>query len=151
MSSLDPINTKSVYLPRLFPIRSYILSITAMIPFPWGSFICSLVHPSVILWTKKVWVHYTPSTPVPPPLLPHSVGQSWNCLTSFGYLPHASGQGNIIALTRGRSPSIDNNTHILENRPRGPCILVSLTLLMSSLDHLRGSSSWDVCISHARL
>ena len=34
MSSLDPSNTKSVYLPQVFPIYSYIPGITAMIPFP---------------------------------------------------------------------------------------------------------------------
>ena len=57
------------------------------------------------------------------------------------------------ALIRGRSRSIDDNTHIPEDRPRGPCILVSLTSLMSSLDHLRGvrSASRDDCFSHAWL
>ena len=37
--------------------------------------------------------------------------------------------------------------------PRGPCILVLLTSLMSSLDHLRGvlSASRDGCFSCARL
>ena len=86
-------------------------------------------------------------------LPPHSVGQSADCLTSFGYLPCTSGQGNTIALTRGRSPSIDDNTHIPEDRPRGPCILVSLTSFMSSLDHSRGvlNASWDGCFSCARL
>ena len=34
VSSLDPINTKSVYLPQAFPIYSYIPGITAMIPSP---------------------------------------------------------------------------------------------------------------------
>ena len=99
------------------------------------------------------------STTLPLPLFnsfpprPHSVGQSADCLTPFGYLPCASGQGNIIALTRGRSPSINENTYILEDRPRGPCILVSLTSSMSSLDHLRGvlSASRDGLVSHARL
>ena len=86
-------------------------------------------------------------------LPPHSVGQSADCLTSFGYLPRASGQGNTITLTKGRSPSVDENTHIPEDRPRDPCILVSLTSLMVSLDHLRGvlSASRDGCCSHARL
>ena len=82
---------------------------------------------------------------------PDSVGQSLDCLTSFGYVPLASSQGNIIALTSGRSLSIDDNTCIIEDRPRGPCILVSLTSLMSSLDHLRGvlSASRDGCFSCA--
>ena len=86
-----------------------------------------------------------------PPLPPNSVSQSVDCFTPFGYLPHAPGQGNIIALTRGRSPSVDANTHIPEDRPRGPCTLVSLTSLMSSLDHLRGvlSASRDGRFSHA--
>ena len=81
------------------------------------------------------------------------MGQSADCLTPFGYLPRAPGQGNIIALTRGRSPSIDTNTHIPEDRPKGPYALVSLTPLMSSLDHLRGvlSASWDSCFLHAQL
>ena len=35
VSFLDSINIKSVYLPQVFPICSYIPSITAMIPFPW--------------------------------------------------------------------------------------------------------------------
>ena len=48
----------------------------------------------------------------PPPSPPHLVGQSVDCLTPFGYLPRALGQGNIIALTRGRSPCVDDNTYI---------------------------------------
>ena len=143
-----------VYLSQVFPICSGIPSITAMIPFPWVNFICFLACLSVILWTKEFWVYYTPSTPVqlfPSP--PHSVGQSSDCLTSFSYLPHASGQGNTISLTRCKSPSIDDNTCIPEDIPIGPCILVSLTSLMSSLDHLRGvlSASWDGCFSRAQL
>ena len=155
VSSSDPINFKSFYLLQAFPICNDIPGITAMIPFPWVNFICFLVFPAIILWTKEVWVYYTPSTPVQifpfPPT--NSVGQSSDCLTSFSYLPRASGQGNIIALTRGRSPSVDDNTHIPEDRTRGPCIFISLTSLMSSLDHLRGllSASWDGCFSRARL
>ena len=34
VSSLDPINTNSFYLPQVFPICSYIPSITTMIPLP---------------------------------------------------------------------------------------------------------------------
>ena len=64
VSSLDPINTKSVYLPWVFPIYSYILGITAMIPFPWVIFICCLVLLAIILWTKEFWVYYTPSAPI---------------------------------------------------------------------------------------
>ena len=77
------------------------------------------------------------------------MSQSTDCFTPFGYLPRAPGQGNVISLNRGRSPSVDTNTHIPEDRPRGPCILVSLTSLMSSLDHLRGvlSASGKV-VSH---
>ena len=88
-----------------------------------SSFICCLVRPAIILWTKEVWLYHTPPTPLqlfPSPSPPHSVGQSADCLTPFGYLPHASGQGNIIALTRGRSPSIDDNTYIPEDRPEVP-------------------------------
>ena len=50
------------------------------------------------------------------------------------------------------SLSADDNTYIPEDRPRGPCILVSLTSLMSSLDNLRGvlSASRDGCFSRAR-
>ena len=86
VSSLDPINTKSVYLPQVFLIYSYIPDITAMIPFPWVSFICCLVSPAIILWTNKFWVHLTPPSPVPHfsvsvPILSHT----------FGYLPCASG------------------------------------------------------------
>ena len=90
-----------------------------------------------------------PSLPSPPNL----VSQFVDCFTPFGFLPHAPGQGNIISLARGRSPSVDANTHILEDRPRGPYTLVSLTSLMSSLDHLRGvlSASRDGCFSRARL
>ena len=144
---------QKVYLLKVFPICSYIPGITAMIPFPWVNFICYLVCPTVILWTKEVWVHCTPSNPVPPPLLPHSVGQSSNCLTSFGYLPRTSGQGNTISLASYRSPSINDNIHIPNDRPIGPCILVSLTSLMSSLYHLRGflNASQDGCFSRARL
>ena len=56
-------------------------------------------------------------------------------------------------MARGRSPSIDTNTHIPKDRPIGPYTLVSSTSLMISLDHLRGvlSASWDGCFSHARL
>ena len=87
------------------------------------------------------------------PIPLHLVGQSADCLTPFGYLPHVSSQGNTISLTRGRSPSVNDNTHIPEDRPRGPCTLVSLTSLMNSLDHLRGvlSASRDGCFSRARL
>ena len=83
---------------------------------------------------------------------PHLVGQSSYFLTSFGYLPHAFGQGNTISLTTGRYPFFDDNTCILEDRHRSRCILVSLTSLTSSLDHLRGvlSASRDGCFSHAR-
>ena len=63
VSSLDAINTKSVYLPQAFPICSYIPSVTAMIPFPWVSFICYLVVPAIILWTKDF-----ESTTLPLPL-----------------------------------------------------------------------------------
>ena len=91
--------------------------------------------------------------PFPFPTPHHSVGQPAYCLTSLSSLPHAFGQGNTISFTRGRSPSVDANTHIPEDRPRGPCILVSLTSLMSSLDHLRGvlSASRDGFFSRARL
>ena len=43
--------------------------------------------------------------------------------------------------------------NIPEDRPRGICILVSLTSLMSSSDHLRGvlSASWNGCFSRAWL
>ena len=34
VSSLDPINIKSIHLPQVFPICSDIPGITAMIPFP---------------------------------------------------------------------------------------------------------------------
>ena len=87
----------------------------------------------------------------PPPPPPHLLGQSADCLTPFGNLPRTPGQGNIIALTRGRSPSVDDNTYIPEDRPRGPYIVVSLTSLMSSLDELSGvlSDSWDGFVSHA--
>ena len=52
-----------------------------------------------------------------------------------------------------RSPSVDVNTSITEDRTRGPCILVSFTSLMSSLDHLRGvlNAYRDGCFSRARL
>ena len=77
-SPLDPINTKSVYLPQVFPIYSYILGIISMIPFPWVSFICYQVNPAIILWTNEVRV---PRTPIP--LFPRSVCQSPNCPTSL--------------------------------------------------------------------
>ena len=53
----------------------------------------------------------------------------------------------------GRSPSVDDNTHIPEDRPRGLYILVSLTSFMSSLDHLRGfiSASRDGFSSRAQI
>ena len=52
-----------------------------------------------------------------------------------------------------RSLSVDVNTSTLEDRPRGPCILVSFTSLMSSLDHLKGvlSAFWVGCVSCAQL
>ena len=61
--------------PQVFPICSDIPDITAMIPFPWVSFICFLVHLAVILWTKEVWVYHTPPAPVeifPSPPCPFS-------------------------------------------------------------------------------
>ena len=89
VSSLDPINIKSFYLPQVFPICSDILGITAMIPFPWVSFICCLVCPAVILWTKEFWVSHSLPTPVQffpfPPLPPNSVSQSADYFTPFGY------------------------------------------------------------------
>ena len=115
VSSLDPINIKSVHLPQVFPICSDIPGITAMITFPRVSFICCMVCPAVILWTKKVWVYHAPPALVqlfPSPFPPHLVGQSADCLTPFGYLPCTHGQGNSIALTRGSSHSVDNNTYI---------------------------------------
>ena len=127
-----------------------------MIPFPWVKF--HLLPSPPYHHTLNKGILSPPHSPCPYsinplPSPPHSVGQSAYCLTPFGYLPRALGQGNIIALTRGRSPSIDDNTHILEDIPKGPCTLVSLTSLMSSLDHLRGvlSASRHGCFSHARL
>ena len=79
VSSLDPINIKSFYLPQVFPIYSDIPSITIMIPFPWVSFICCLVCPAIILWTKEVWVSHSPPAPVqfflpsPPPQFSESI------------------------------------------------------------------------------
>ena len=64
VSSLDPINIKSVHNLQVFPICNDIPSITVMIPFPWVSFIWCLVFPVVILWTKEVWVYHTPPAPV---------------------------------------------------------------------------------------
>ena len=49
VSSLDPISIKSVHLLQVFPICNNIPGIIAMIPFPWVSFICFLVHPTIIL------------------------------------------------------------------------------------------------------
>ena len=37
-----------------------------------------------------------------------------------------------------KSPSLNVNRSIPKDRPRGPCILVSSTSLMSSMDHLKG-------------
>ena len=56
-------------------------------------------------------------------------------------------------LVSWRSPSIDVNTSIPEDRPRGPCILVSSSSLMSSLDYLKGvlSSFMVGCVSHAQI
>ena len=72
---------------------------------------------------------------------------------TFDYPPHASRQGNIISLISCRSPSVNINKSIPEDRPRGPYILVSFTLLISSFDHLRGviSASQGGCVSCARL
>ena len=63
----------------------------------------------------------------------------------FSYPPHASSQGKMIALISCRPPFFDVNTSIPEDRPRGPCILVSSTSLMSS------NAFWVGCVSHARL
>ena len=46
--------------------------------------------------------------------------------------PRAPIQGHIIALISCRSPSVDVSTSIPQDRPRGPCILVSSTSLMIS-------------------
>ena len=90
---------------------------------------------------------YSP-TPVPPlrvsvPRLVHI----------FAYPPRTSSQEHIIALISCRSPFLDINTSILEDRPKGPYILVLLTSLMSSFDQLTGalSTSRDGCVSRARL
>ena len=71
----------------------------------------------------------------------------------FGHPPRDSNEGIIIALISCRYPYVDVITYILEDRPRGPCILVSSTSLMSSLDHLKGViSAFQVgCVSHARI
>ena len=52
-----------------------------------------------------------------------------------------------------RSPSVNVNTSIPEDRPRVPCILVSSTSFMSSLDHLKWAISafWVGCVSRALL
>ena len=52
-----------------------------------------------------------------------------------------------------RSPSVEVNTSIPGDRPRSPCILVSSTSFMSSLDHLKGFLSvfWVGCVSRAQL
>ena len=124
-------NTKSVNLPQVFPICSYIPGITFMISsLPTISFASRSTLPSY----SKLWSA---------PILSHN----------FGYLPHTFIQGNTIAFINCRSPSVDENTSIPEDRPKGSCILVSLTSLMSSLDHLRGvlSASHDGCVSRAQL
>ena len=84
--------------------------------------------------------------------VPHSVSQSPYCSTSL-VIPLALLSRKPHCLGSCRSPSVDVNTSILEDRPRGPCILVSSTSLMSSLDHLKGVlSSFRVgCVSCARL
>ena len=86
------------------------------------------------------------------PIPPFSVPFLWLSHT-FDYPPRASCQGNIIALISCRSCSIDINTSIPVDGLRAPRILVSLTLLMSSLDHLRGviSASRDGRFSRAWL
>ena len=96
--------------------------------------------------------------PIPPfsVPVPHPIYYSFSVPRlshNFDYHPYASRQGNIIALISCKSPSVNINTSIPEDRPRGPYILVSLTSLMSSLYHLRGflSASQDSCFSHAQL
>ena len=93
------------------------------------------------------------SPPYSPSLIPPFSVSVPRLSHTFDYPPRASCQGNIIALISCRSPSVDINTYIPDYRPRGPCILVSFTLLMRSLDHVRGviSASWGGCVSCARL
>ena len=137
----------SNYSPKYFPLQ---LSpwFHNYDPFPMSQFHLLLGQPCRHTLNKwSLSPSYSPS-PVPP----FSVSVPW-LFHIFCYPPHASGQGSIIALTRGRSPSVNDNTHIPKDRARRTYTLVSLTSLMSSLDHLRGflSSSRDGSLSCAWL
>ena len=89
---------------------------------------------------------YSPSN------VPHSVSQSPDCSTSL-VIPLMLLSRKHHCLVSCMSPYVDVNTSILEERPRDPCILVSSTSFMSSLDHLKGViSAFQVgCVSRARL
>ena len=78
VSSLDPINTKSVYLPQAFPICSYIPGITTMIPLLWVQFHFA---------TRSALPSYSEQRKFESPMIPcpcslfQCVSQSPDCLT----------------------------------------------------------------------
>ena len=91
------------------------------------------------------------SPPYSPAPVPHSVSQSHYCSISLAVpLMPLSRKPHFCSY---RSPSVDVNTSIPKDRPKGPCILVASTSLMSSLDHLKGvlSAFWVGCVSFSRL
>ena len=71
VSSLDPINIKSVHLFQLFPICSDIPSITAMIPFPWVKF--HLLPGPPCRWYSKQRKFESTILPLPAPPFSGSV------------------------------------------------------------------------------
>ena len=80
VSSLDPINIKSVYLLQIFPICSDIPGITAMIPFPWvkfhlfpGPLYCDTLNKGSLSLPLPPYPYSVISLPSPPPQFSDSV------------------------------------------------------------------------------
>ena len=87
-----------------------------------------------------------------PAHVPPSLSQSHYCSISL-VVPLALLSRKPHFLGSCRFPSINVNTFIPEDIPRGRCFQVSSTSLMSSLNHLIGviSAFWDGCVSCAQL
>lgn len=91
-----------------------------------------------MLWTKEVCVY-----PFFDPVISHShkyVSPTIST-TSLQFYTSYSYQGNIIALLVAGLPLSTTTTLIPEDRPRGPCVLDSLTFMMSAYESFREESS----------
>ena len=110
--SLYSFNTKHVYLPQVSHLQLHSRYHTYH-PFPISKF--HLLHGPPYRHTLNKGILSPQDSLTLFNLPPHLVGQSSNCLTSFGYLPRVSSQENTITLASCKSPSVNENNSLLSS------------------------------------